>query len=79
MSKHTEFAQRNYRAGALDAYDLLVTMLEERGINGLLEGIEWNARPETVARMDAYYAGQRQQREADEWAAAQSTSLTGRW
>lgn len=46
-----------YREGALDAYDLLVTMLIEQGdINGLLEGIECNARPETVARMDAYYA-----------------------
>jgi len=45
-----------YREGAMDAYDLLVTMLEEGGINNLLEGIELNARPETVARMNAYYA-----------------------
>jgi hypothetical protein len=45
-----------YREGALDAYDLLVTLLEETGtINGLLEGIQNNARPETVARMDAFY------------------------
>lgn len=45
-----------YAEGAKDAYDLLVTMLEEGGINNLLDGISYNARPETVARMDAYYA-----------------------
>ena len=46
-----------YAEGARDAYDLLVTILEERGdINYLLEGIEWNAHPETVARVNAYYA-----------------------
>lgn len=46
-----------YREGMLDAFDLLVTMLEEGGtVNHLLEGIEHNARPETVARMDAAYA-----------------------
>lgn len=44
-----------YSEGAKDAYDLLVTMLEEGGINNLLDGISYNARPETVARMDAYY------------------------
>lgn len=46
-----------YREGAMDAYDLLITILEETGdINALLEGIENNAKPETVARMNAYYA-----------------------
>ena len=45
-----------YSEGARDAYALLVTMLEEGGINRLLEGIEWNARPEDVARMTAYYS-----------------------
>lgn len=45
-----------YSEGAMDAYDLLVIMLEEGGINNLLEGIALNARRETVARMDAYYA-----------------------
>lgn len=45
-----------YREGMLDAFDLLVTMLEEGGtINHLLEGIEHNARLETVARMNAHY------------------------
>ena len=45
-----------YVEGAMDAYDLLVTILEESGnINGLLEGIANNARPETVARMNAFY------------------------
>lgn len=52
-----ETQARAYSAGAMDAYDLLVTILEETGnINSLLEGIENNARPETVARMNAYYA-----------------------
>ena len=45
-----------YSEGAMDAYDMLVTMLEEKGINGLLEGIEWNARPETVKRLNSYYS-----------------------
>ena len=45
-----------YSEGARDAYALLVTMLEEGGINNLLSGIEWNARPEDVARMAAYYS-----------------------
>lgn len=46
-----------YREGMLDAFDLLITMLEEGGtIDHLLEGIEHNARPETVARMNAFYA-----------------------
>lgn len=44
-----------YSEGTKDAYDLLVTMLEEGGINQLLEGIELNARPETVQRMNDYY------------------------
>jgi hypothetical protein len=47
---------RAYAEGAKDAYDLLVTCLIEAGdINGLLDAIANNARPETVARMDAYY------------------------
>jgi hypothetical protein len=45
-----------YRAGAMDAYDLLVANLLDSGINGLLEAIEANALPETVERMNAYYA-----------------------
>jgi len=45
-----------YSEGAMDAYALLVTMLEEGGINNLLDGIELNARREDVARMDAHYA-----------------------
>lgn len=49
-----------YREGMLDAFDLLITMLEEGGtIDYLLEGIEHNARPETVARMNAFYAARR--------------------
>lgn len=46
-----------YTEGFKDAFDLLITMLEEGGtIDHLLEGIEYNARPETVARMNAFYA-----------------------
>lgn len=45
-----------YKEGAMDAYALLVELLEQGGINQLLEGIEWNARPETVQRMNAHYA-----------------------
>ena len=46
-----------YSEGAKDSYDLLVTILEETGsINHMLEGIDNNARPETVARLTAYYA-----------------------
>lgn len=45
-----------YAEGTKDAYALLVTMLEEGGINSLLEGIEYNARPADVARLNAYYA-----------------------
>jgi hypothetical protein len=45
-----------YSEGMKDGLDLLVTCLIESGdINGLLEAIEVNARPETVAKMDAYY------------------------
>lgn len=44
-----------YAEGAQDAYALLVTMLEEGDINNLLDGIECNAKPETVARLNAYY------------------------
>lgn len=44
-----------YSEGAMDAYDLLVTMLEEGGINNLLSGIEFNARAATVERLNAYY------------------------
>lgn len=40
----------------MDAYDLLVTMLEEGGIDNLLCGIEYNAEQAVVDRMDAYYA-----------------------
>ena len=48
-----------YSEGAKDAYALLVTILEETGsINGMLEGIDNNARPETVARLNAYSANQ---------------------
>lgn len=55
LTVHTQ--ARAYQEGFKDAFDLLVTMLEEGGhINYLLEGIEQNARPETVARMDAFYA-----------------------
>lgn len=47
---------RAYQQGARDAYDLLVTMLEEGGdINYLLEGIANNASPDVVARLDAFY------------------------
>lgn len=49
-----------YTDGAMDAYALLVTMLEEGGINNLLEGIANNARREDVARMDAFYAAREQ-------------------
>lgn len=46
-----------YQEGFKDAFDLLITMLEEGGsVDHLLEGIEMNARPETVARMNAFYA-----------------------
>lgn len=45
-----------YREGAQDAYALLVTMLEEGGINHLLEGIEWNADKPVRDRLNAYYA-----------------------
>ena len=44
-----------YSEGARDAYRLLVTMLEEGGINNLLAGIDYNADPATVARLTAYY------------------------
>ena len=44
-----------YSEGARDAYRLLVTMLEEGGINNLLAGIDSNADDDTRARMDAYY------------------------
>jgi hypothetical protein len=46
-----------YSEGALDAYAMLVEMLTEKGINGLLEGIEWNARKEDVAKLNEYYKG----------------------
>jgi hypothetical protein len=49
-----------YSEGMKDGLDMLVTALEESGdINHLLEVLEWNARPETVARLNAYYAGRR--------------------
>lgn len=55
LNVHTQ--ARAYQEGFKDAFDLLITMLEEGGtIDHLLEGIEHNARPETVARMDAFYA-----------------------
>ena len=44
-----------YSEGARDAYRLLVTMLEEGGINNLLDGIDCNADSDTRARMSAYY------------------------
>lgn len=45
-----------YAEGAQDAYALLITALEEGGINNLLEVIALNASKATVDRMDAYYA-----------------------
>lgn len=45
-----------YQEGMRDGLALLITMLEEGGINGLLEGVAGNARPADVARLDAYYA-----------------------
>lgn len=45
-----------YAEGTQDAYKLLVTMLEEGGVDRLLEGIQWNADAETRARLNAYCA-----------------------
>lgn len=46
-----------YKEGAMDAYDLLVTVLEERGdINFLIDVLEDNARPDTRERLRAFYA-----------------------
>ena len=60
MTNKTNFRVRTqanaYKEGAMDAYDLLVTMLEEGGINNLLDGIDGNASPEVRARLNAYYA-----------------------
>lgn len=54
LNVHTE--ARAYQEGFKDAFDLLITMLEEGGsIDYLLEGIEHNARPETVKRMNDFY------------------------
>lgn len=56
LNDHKE--ARAYQEGFQGAFDLLITMLEEGGdINYLLEGIEHNARPDIVARMNAFYAG----------------------
>lgn len=45
-----------YSEGMKDGMDLLVTCLEEGGdINHLLEALVNNARPETAARLDAFY------------------------
>lgn len=47
-----------YSEGLKDGMDLLVTALEEGGtVDHLLEILEMNARPETVARLNAFYAG----------------------
>lgn len=55
LSVHTQ--ARAYREGFLDAFDLLIEMLEQGGtINHLLEGIEHNARPETVERLNRHYS-----------------------
>jgi len=46
-----------YSEGLKDGMDLLVTALEEGGtVDHLLEILEMNARPETVARLNAFYA-----------------------
>lgn len=56
LNDHKE--ARAYQEGFQGAFDLLITMLEEGGdTNYLLEGIEHNARPDIVARMNAFYAG----------------------
>lgn len=55
LSVHTQ--ARAYREGFLDAFDLLIEVLEQGGtINHLLEGIENNARPETVERLNRHYS-----------------------
>jgi len=56
MSNHKE--ARAYQEGMRDGLALLVTMLEEGGINNLLEGLVQNARPADAARVNAYYAAQ---------------------
>lgn len=51
---------RAYAEGVGDALDMLVTALAEGGtIDALLDCLSNNARPETVARMDAHYAAKR--------------------
>ena len=55
LNVHTQ--RRAYIKGLQDGLDGAVTALVEGGdINYLLEYIENNAAPETVAKMDAYYA-----------------------
>ncbi|QIN93853.1 hypothetical protein SEA_ALAKAZAM_31 [Microbacterium phage Alakazam] len=54
LNNHKE--ARAYQEGMRDGLALLVTMLEEGGINNLLEGLVQNARPADAARVNAYYA-----------------------
>ncbi len=56
LNDHKE--ARAYQEGMRDGLALLVTMLEEGGINNLLEGLAGNARPADVAKLNAYYAAQ---------------------
>jgi len=56
LNNHKE--ARAYQEGMRDGLALLVTMLEEGGINNLLEGLVQNARPADAARVNAYYAAQ---------------------
>ncbi|AXQ52894.1 hypothetical protein SEA_NEFERTHENA_30 [Microbacterium phage Neferthena] len=56
LNNHKE--ARAYQEGMRDGLALLVTMLEEGGINNLLEGLVGNARPQDAARVNAYYAAQ---------------------
>ena len=49
-----------YSEGMKDGLDLLITALEEGGtVDHLLEVLEANARPETRARLNAFYANRR--------------------
>ena len=51
-----------YAEGMKDGMAMLIDMLVDGGdINYLLEGIANNARPETVAKMEAYYDGKRRE------------------
>lgn len=56
LNDHKE--ARAYQEGMRDGLALLVTMLEEGGINNLLEGLTANARPQDAARVNAYYEAQ---------------------